>query len=193
MPNFTHAHADQRKANAYPGGCINCGAWIGPLEGLLTKKSDGSWGVEHVECPTTDSTDAPLVHPTASDFTPNYVNGKILFDGTYTLESVHGGHRTLRLKTQRLDAEFMPGAQLVQVLTGRDNTHDYTGVGHIKNGRLSMWKSHRDTVVHDDVKNFLANPSLAQAATTCFRCHRLLTTPESIATGMGAECAGKGL
>lgn len=193
------------KPNAYDGECFRCDGLVRVGEGRLGKDSLGNWVVSHQgPCPTdvegsgsatvrpNTRVQAPI-HPLDPEFTPNWVNGEMLMDGVYTLSTAEG-HRTLRLKTQRLDDDFMPGVQIVQYLSAPDNTHDYTSFGHIKNSRISIWKKHADNeALVRDVQAFLRDPSQAEKALHCYRCGRLLTTPESLALGLGSECANKGM
>jgi hypothetical protein len=44
-----------------------------------------------------------------------------VFNGTYTITSPTGEHRTFRIKTQKDDARFAPGKRTIALLTGSDN------------------------------------------------------------------------
>ena len=202
-PNFSNPNRGERKANRYGGKCTNCGGWVEADEGYLNGSAAGGWGVEHIQCPLLEVNAQPQVtntqvHPTATEFEPNWVNGQMLRDGIYTFSStMDGAHRTLRLKTQRSDEEFMPGVQIISILNGPNNQTDYKQVGHIKNSRASTWKANRETVVEADIQRFMAlmttSPEEVQQALNCYRCGALLTTPESIALGMGPKCSGMGI
>lgn len=122
-------------------------------------------------------------------------------DGIYT---VHGprGHRTFRVRHQAPDASFMPNRQLVAVLTGADNEHDYTTVGWLgPDGAAVMFRKYQGTDFHRAVdafrgiylRNRLGEQMLGAGyelleSRRCFRCFRPLTTPESIDRGYGPEC-----
>lgn len=180
------------KPNRYGAKCTECDGWVEAEAGLLTKDATGNWAAKHIECPQPAET--PSVSPVDADFTPNVFGGFVLRDGTYTLTNSLGEHRTFRLKTQRDDDDFMPGAQIIQFLSGPNNERDYTSFGHIRNSSLSVWKKHRDnTDLMQAVRAFLKDPSRAEMAANCYRCGHLLTTPESIATGWGPECSKRGL
>jgi hypothetical protein len=127
-----------------------------------------------------------------------------VFDGTYTIVSGRdGGHRTLRIRTQAADASFAPGEQILGLLTGSDNEGDYTNFAFIKAGaQLAVWNRHKgtDTAKIGTTLLALLNPSSVlgaklvaagysvQVSKRCFRCHRVLTHPESLLTGYGPEC-----
>lgn len=125
-------------------------------------------------------------------------------DGVYTIPTPRG-HRTLRFRTQDSQSKFKPGDQLVAYLSGPNNdfTHgDWTQFGHVERvrgeGRLRVWAKHRDNKSLDEdwltfTSLLVTDPEAIQQAVFCFRCHALLTVPESIETGFGPECAKKGL
>lgn len=115
-----------------------------------------------------------------------------------TLRSTATGARyTYRVTRARGTDDGRPW--FVAVLTGEDNTADYTYLGFIREGRwvhhasksrigadapsaraFAWWWDHvsdeRVEVWHDG---------------RCGRCGRALTVPESVATGLGPVCAGK--
>lgn len=91
----------------------------------------------------------------------------------------------------------------VSVLTGSDNTNDYTFLGTIFD-RATYRHGNRSPISADagSAKAFgwIWNRLSAGAPLTgahihhegkCGRCGRALTVPESIASGYGAECLGK--
>lgn len=127
-----------------------------------------------------------------------------VFDGTYTMQSGRTGeHRTFRIRTQAKDAKFAPGKQVIGLLTGRNNEGDYTNFGFITNaGTLDPWRNFRNTdtatlgvLLVAFLRQDALGVKLAEAGYTvqesrrCYRCHRVLTTPESISIGIGPECA----
>lgn len=120
-------------------------------------------------------------------------------NGVLTIRSLRtGAHRTFKLCTQPADAEFAPGARVVSMLTGPDNETDYRGFAFLRpDGRIAVWKKYcGDTSwvqyatmlerldAHVQVGNLTVEWS-----TSCRRCNRRLTTPESIELGIGPECA----
>lgn len=186
QPLATEAPA---KTNRYAAKCAECGQQVAEGAGSLSNEG-GKWVTRHF--PTCPEASAPaedaVVLPQI-----NVINGKPLFDGIYTLETLTG-HRTFRLRTQASDDDFMPGVQIIQYLSGQDNTHDYTSFGHVKGGHLYVWKRHQaNEVLVADAKVFIARPDQAEPAVACFRCRRTLTVPASVHNGMGPECAGKGI
>lgn len=180
------------KPNQYGGKCHACGVYVPAQQGMLVGSRQTGWGVQHVECPA-DGQAAPQEQ--AATHQQNVINGEPLFDGIYTYETLTA-HRTFRLRTQGLDEDFMPGVQIIQHLTGPDNTHDYESFGHIKGGRLYVWKrfSGRETLVNA-AKEFLADPhgDNVVAAINCYRCGKTLTVPASVHNGLGPDCARRGM
>lgn len=119
-------------------------------------------------------------------------------NGTITVTSPSGEHRTFKIKTQKPDANFAPGERIVSLLSGPD---DYRGVGFLKvikgEARIILWKKHRTPHMRSLVK-VLKFPEHYQAkgceylyAGTCRKCNRELTNPVSIATGIGPICASR--
>jgi hypothetical protein len=107
-----------------------------------------------------------------------------------------GGRFTYRVRASKRD----PSLRLVSVLTGPDNSSDYTYLGLV-NGEGRFFHGKKSTIASDapSVKafawfwNHVENPApaIVQHEGRCGRCNRKLTVPESIATGLGPECAGK--
>lgn len=113
--------------------------------------------------------------------------------GMYTVET-EDGHVTFRVHIQPSDSKFAPGATVISLLTGRDNTGDYTSFGFLREGKLHPFKSFlTHTRMLDRANQFLADPDAALESKHCARCNRVLTTPESIAIGMGPECVKLGM
>lgn len=142
------------------------------------------------------------------------------FDGYYTVISPKQGapHRTLRIRTQKADAKFAPGSQLIGLLTGSDNTSSYTSFaaigplnerqrseGLIGPDDLNPWREHKGTdtaKIGQVLLSLLLQDRLGQnlsklgytveLSKRCSRCFRVLTHPTSLETGIGPECAKKG-
>lgn len=138
-----------------------------------------------------------------------------LRDGTWTVEnSATGAYRTFDIATQPEDAPFAPGARLVALLTGPENVSDYTPFAFAAAGpegsRISVWRSKRGEggrrSAWEHFADMLAGLMGGEGASRdwaaagyrlhgearCVRCHRKLTTPESIEAGIGPVCAGRG-
>lgn len=120
-------------------------------------------------------------------------------NGTLTLENpATGNHRTFKIRTIPADSDFAPGERVVGLLTGPDNTSDYTWFGFVKPERVIVWKKHRGGV-YDTYARMLANPEPWEAKgvvyhwdhVCCRKCGRDLTTPESLESGIGPVCAGR--
>lgn len=133
------------------------------------------------------------------------VNAKHPFDltthnGIITVHNTsRGTHRTFQIKTQKQDANFAPGERILSLLTGPDNTSDYTQMGFVKpDGSIILWKKFR-TEGYEKLVGVLKNIEVWQERGfsyllegRCRRCNRRLTNPESISTGIGPECSKMG-
>lgn len=121
-------------------------------------------------------------------------------NGYVTVKSVvTGDHRTFRIATQPEDAKFAPNERIVSLLIGSDNENDYLGFGFLKtNGsgpRIVVWKRYRNGQ-YDRLARMLERlPAYEEAGKVevnfdarCRRCNRVLTTPESVASGIGPVC-----
>ena len=119
------------------------------------------------------------------------------------VNKVSGEHRTFRIKTARRGG--LKGKQIVELMTGQDNDSDtsYQGFAFadpVRN-RLALWKSraskaneyYTQLIEQYYLGNYFAIPDNYEIMTSrlCWRCNRKLTTPESIAAGIGPECKGK--
>lgn len=125
-----------------------------------------------------------------------------MFNGTYTVTSPTGEHRTFSVKTQAADAKFAAGKRVVALLTGSNNETDYTGFGFVTEAGIQVWKS-KQTDFYLKVATMLWELGTAEEnrytrkgfrlllEKRCMRCNRKLTHPTSIETGIGPECAGR--
>lgn len=119
-------------------------------------------------------------------------------EGTFTIANPDGRHYTVRVRTQKADAAFAAGQKVVGVLTGPDNVHAYTGQGFLTPEGLRPWRRAEGTTLAR-VAAFVCRVLLGkqalpagyslQESRVCVRCGRKLTTPESLALGLGPECA----
>ena len=120
-------------------------------------------------------------------------------NGTITIQNpATGNHRTFRVRTQPADAKFAPGERIVSLLTGSDNESDYTGFGFVADdGRIRVWTSKRaaDGGVFVKFADMLTRPDHYESlgcrylwSERCRKCNRRLTTPESVAAGIGPKC-----
>lgn len=135
---------------------------------------------------------------------PFMLAGKAIF----TLRSRRTGNRFTYKVSKKENENFW----FVSVLTGADNNNDYTYLGNIsvngpqhqRYGSHSFWHSKKRQISPDapSAKAFAwaFRKLVVRAATPdleihhcgfCGRCGRLLTVPESVASGYGPECIGK--
>jgi hypothetical protein len=151
--------------------------------GTLGPKQDGRWTVLHTECPSPE----PAETRSVEDYT------EPVWPGTYTVPTDEG-HYTFRVRTQAQDADFAPGAVLVDYLSGRDNESDFRGFAFLKGGKLVVWKRFREghTGLLEAAQRLVDDPDEALVAKGCLRCGHKLTTKASLELGIGPECAGKG-
>ncbi len=133
-------------------------------------------------------------------------------NATFTLKSLaSGGHYTYRLTTAGKASSpngLISGKFFVSVLSGPDNTRDYTYAGMLvrkANGTLVAYQTKGSKVGSDapSWRGFLwlvhmldANRDISEQAEVhhmnrCGRCGRELTHPESIKSGLGPECIKK--
>jgi hypothetical protein len=113
-------------------------------------------------------------------------------------------HRTFQVKTQKDDAKFMPGKRLVSILSGSDNTRDYTSFGLINSGgSITLWRKLQGSPAYRAYSHMLQHPEVYEDCCTekaplgyeflfsgtCRKCNRKLTCPESIHSGIGPVCA----
>jgi hypothetical protein len=115
-------------------------------------------------------------------------------------------------QVKRIDAsDRWPESWFVNLLTGPDNTHDYSALGKLdpKTGAVRLVRSTRYNdnswpvrlirrvfaclwEVNDSCPNDILKAGFElRHEGRCGRCGRRLTTPESIDRGLGPECASK--
>lgn len=119
-------------------------------------------------------------------------------NGIYTI-SRNGEWHTFKIRTQKSDARFKPGERIIYALTGPRNSTDYTGIGTIDEEGVHLWRRWDLTPKGEMARLFWRRVAegrhpewTVDQARTCICCNRLLTTPESIQSGIGPECAGRG-
>jgi hypothetical protein len=131
-------------------------------------------------------------------------------DAGNAMAYLQGGHARLTVRSLRTQTRYTYEVResddgkcfFVGVLFGSENTSDYVYMGIIRNGRF---QSTRKSKVQPTDKRFVAfqwiysklGAGVLPADVevwhegTCCRCGRALTVPESIASGIGPECARK--
>jgi Family of unknown function (DUF6011) len=119
-------------------------------------------------------------------------------NATFTIASQKTGARfTFRVRAK--DKEN-PSFWFVAVLTGNDNENDYEYLGTLGNGAYRHGKKSRIAPDAGSAKAFAWFWKMLQGgelpavceffhAGKCGRCGRTLTVPESVASGLGPECA----
>ncbi len=123
-------------------------------------------------------------------------------DATFTLVSSKTGMRfTYRVTAPRKDGKLDTDAEVrfVKLLCGNDNENDFHYFGIIRNGHFEH--AQRKTRISVEAPGALAFRWFASNVESsaveffhegrCGRCHRKLTVPESVASGLGPECAGR--
>jgi hypothetical protein len=120
-----------------------------------------------------------------------------LANGYYTIAFPCGSHRTLRVHTQK--SGLFGGKRLLSLLIGPENTADYEPFGELTFAGIQIWKRFRGQKQEEYAQLLwlLSQGSgpqdhSIQLSKRCMRCNRPLTTPESLAAGIGPECAGRG-
>ena len=122
----------------------------------------------------------------------------------FTVANAMGEHYTFRVQASKPSEKFPAVSYFVQVLTGPDNTSDYTYVGMLTGeNRVKLTKASKYAGESKPVRVFewalrvVAGTSKLPAGYKlqhegrCCRCGRVLTVPESIESGIGPECAAK--
>jgi len=106
-------------------------------------------------------------------------------------------HRTFRVKVVAKGS--LTGSTIVELMTGPDNELSYTGFAFIQptqdGERLKIWHSKANFAKYQQIlehalglKKHAFESLEVHASKNCRHCNRKLTTPESIAKGVGPEC-----
>lgn len=131
---------------------------------------------------------ASVAPPAELPYSINVTQGT-LHKGYFTVVFADGTRRTLRLRRQAKDASFRPGVMLVGLLTGSDNTGDYTSVGEVyerggKAAKVKIWKKHRENrILTEAIRVLCGDPqaaakAYAQESDRCSKCNHELTVPQ---------------
>lgn len=117
-----------------------------------------------------------------------------VWPGLYTVVDEAGDRRTFKVEVQASDAKFAPNSVILSVLTGPENTSDYTGFAFLDGAKVRPWKRYAGAAeLLRFAERLVTDPASALVAKHCARCGETLTVPESIAAGYGPVCAKKGL
>jgi hypothetical protein len=123
-----------------------------------------------------------------------------LAEATHTVIFEDGDYQTIKIERQPEGDRFMPGKLIIRYLSGPDNTNNYTGYGNVsEDGKtVKIWRKHTaNTKLVEATKVLVGDPkaaalAYAKASGNCYKCDRTLTTPESLAAGIGPVCSGRG-
>lgn len=119
--------------------------------------------------------------------------GKAIF----TVENPEGKHYTFKITRKDANAQYRT-TWFVNLLTGPDNTSDYTYIGKLEPVTGDLIRTKNDNtptkVAAWALQIIYGNKQLPPGykihhAGKCCRCGRTLTTPQSCETGIGPECA----
>jgi len=140
---------------------------------------------------------------------------QVIPSGIFTVSGPFG-HRTFSIERQSEKAEFKPGKRIIYLLVKHDNELDWKPFGDVHDGvvrwPINVWLKIRQSPDGDDFvfyaerlthmivggfRRFIGPDGQSHTyqlmmSRRCFRCDRRLTTPESIASGIGPECSKKG-
>ncbi len=142
----------------------------------------------------TEDTDSLML--SASEFDLSTHNAIVTIHNPAT-----GNHRTFKVSTSKLD-----GTRFLSLLTGSDNNSSYTSFAIVGTGQYDRvaftFKKYRarpgDKKTNWEVFTDMINrPAFYQnekgldymISSRCRRCNRTLTHPESLAIGLGPDCA----
>lgn len=125
------------------------------------------------------------------------VKPNLAIDGIVTAKMRDGRHFTYRLES--IEHGKLKGSRIVSLLTGSDNTSDYTGFAFINNNVsgdhwLNLWKRLDHLGYRGHVRVLTGQAPEVESfmqSGYCMKCGRLLTNPESLAIGLGPTCSGK--
>ena len=131
----------------------------------------------------------------------NYITaGKAIF----TVSNPQGTHYTYLIQHKPANNGYK-ASYFAKLLTGPNNTSDYTYIGTLNeiHGQVTTTKNSKiqpdsqpfrvlNWALHKIWQNQpLPEGYAIQPSENCARCGRPLTTPESLARGLGPECATK--
>lgn len=136
--------------------------------------------------------------PTTSTREYNH-SAQVVTDGWYTIVGPKGGHRTLRLQTVEEKSDGVK--QWLAYLSGSDNEGDYLTIGFVHGNEVKLFRKHEGKyadivaaarfLIKNADKIGEYGKQYALRSGKCYRCGRKLTTPESIANGIGPVCSQK--
>lgn len=130
----------------------------------------------------------------------------VIPNGTFTVQSPTGEHRTFRIRTQKPDANFAPGKRILALMNGPDNTSNFMGFAFVGEDGIRVWEQRhsrdpRNPSTYDkyaaivwsmlmegEGSCYYVKGARIESSLCCLRCNRLLTHPESLKIRVGPEC-----
>ena len=120
-------------------------------------------------------------------------------NGLYTITNTETGqYRTFRVKTIRKGN--LADRRVLGILTGPDNESDYLFFAFVEHDHIKLWKKFSEKPHFRFYAQIFGNMAKGLEPRTgysfslskrCLVCNRTLTTPESLARGIGPECAAR--
>jgi len=128
-------------------------------------------------------------------------------NATFTVENPQGEYYTFKVNRPKVDERNPNPPYFIKVMTGPDNESSYTYMGVLKRhgdlaGTVKLTRGSK--VQADDRRIRIAEWAIRKVLTNtipqgykimhagrCCVCGRKLTTPESIARGIGPKCEGR--
>jgi len=129
-----------------------------------------------------------------------------IFNGTFTVTSYlksNGKHRTFKISTMRNEDHFLHGQRVLYLMTGSDNNSSYRRFGTVTDDGIRIFtkcstpenKAYADLLwsmlTEGDNSKYVALGYTISASLNCIMCNKKLTTPESLARGIGPVCDGR--
>lgn len=128
----------------------------------------------------------------------------VIPNGLFTITFPDGSHKTLKIRRIPDNSNFAPGKRTLSLLIGPDNTQDYEQFAFVTETGVQVWKNKRGgkerpskfeqyaMLIWDmAVKGEALDGYELEISKRCLRCNRTLSTPESLAAGIGPECVKK--
>ena len=185
-------------------------------KGAATRQ-DTSGGIQNGDATNRTGATHEMPGGAAQRSTEPLENPRGLPNGVWTIEGPRG-HRTFRISTVLAPGspqapEYSPASQgeltfrqrfvgrrVLELLTGPDNTASYKGLAWYDGKIGKLWKFGQQPNVEILINVFAKLVDRGETlpgyvvrfARHCYKCNRLLTTPESIERGVGPVCAGGG-
>jgi hypothetical protein len=123
-------------------------------------------------------------------------------NATFTVSNPQGKYYTFKVTQAKHSTGNGPAPFFIKVLTGPDNSNSFTYLGMVLESGVKLTRASKytkDSMIYrvaDWVVRGILNEGYVPAgysidhAGSCGRCGRKLTTPSSIALGLGPVCAG---